>query len=292
MLTNVVTRTQPFGRGGVILKARGDEPLALDAIASAAPTVFQERAHESRSNRFAHIPTGQLLRAMEKEGFSPFEVRVGGSRDEEKRAYTKHMIRFRHATTATTAHAGGLHPEVILINAHDGTSSYQLLSGLFRTVCTNGLIAGEMYDSLKIGHTGDVLGRVIEGSYQIVSEAPRLLESAREMSAVVLSAEERELFARSAAIIRFSPKEGREPPVTAELLRSRRADDQSRDLWTTLNVVQENAINGGQHYHTTDANNRRRRGSTRPVNGVDANRDVNRALWTLAEGMRRLKAAA
>lgn len=35
-----------------------------------------------------------------------------------------------------------------------------------------------------------------------------------------------------------------------------------------------------------------RRHATRAVAGIDGNRDLNRALWTLAEEMAKLKAAA
>ncbi len=32
---------------------------------------------------------------------------------------------------------------LILLNSHDGTGSYQLMSGVFRIVCRNGLIVSE-----------------------------------------------------------------------------------------------------------------------------------------------------
>jgi uncharacterized protein DUF932 len=39
---------------------------------------------------------------------------------------------------------GMVKPEpLILLNSHDGTSSYQLMSGVFRIVCRNGLIVSE-----------------------------------------------------------------------------------------------------------------------------------------------------
>ncbi len=53
------------------------------------------------------------------------DVLVGSGRLE----YTKHMIRMRHAGQV------GARPEaneIILINSHDGASSYQMLAGVFR----------------------------------------------------------------------------------------------------------------------------------------------------------------
>ncbi|MGG6549144.1 UNVERIFIED_CONTAM: DUF945 domain-containing protein, partial [Prevotella sp. 15_C9] len=71
-----------------------------------------------------------------------------------------------------------------------------------------------------------------------------------------------------------------------QLLRPRRFDDRESDLWSTFNRVQENLVKGGLDGRT--ANGRRQR--TRPVQGIDQNVRLNRALWLLAEGMRELKA--
>ena len=84
----------------------------------------------------------------------------------------------------------------------------------------------------------------------------------------------------------------RETAITAEqLLRANRREDVSGDLWTTFNRVQENVIRGGLSAFGRDANNRRRRQTMRAVEGIDQNRALNRALWTLAERMAELKAA-
>ena len=56
-------------------------------------------------------------------------------RNEDRRDFTKHMIRLRHAGQIN---ARGEANEIILLNSHDGTSSYQMLAGMFRFVCSNG----------------------------------------------------------------------------------------------------------------------------------------------------------
>ena len=63
------------------------------------------------------------------------------------------------------------------------------------------------------------------------------------------------------------------------------AEDRKSDLWSIFNRVQENLVKGGLTGRT--ANGRRQR--TRPVQGIDQNLRLNRALWMLAEGMRQLK---
>lgn len=95
-------------------------------------------------------------------------------------------------------------------------------------------------------------------------------------------------------MIRFGDAEGNvETPIQADaLLLPRRSEDRSTDLWTTFNVVQENAIRGGLSAWGRDANNQRRRYTSREITGIDQDVKVNRALWLLGERMAQLKGVA
>jgi len=75
------------------------------------------------------------------------------------------------------------------------------------------------------------------------------------------------------------------------LLTARRTEDADRtNLWTNFNVIQENVIRGGLRGVRIDTEtNRRRRMSTRAVQGIDQDVKLNRALWTLAAKMAELK---
>ena len=120
-----------FARNTRVLRA--DAPLSEDQMRSAAPSVFAEGKHASRSERYTYIPTIDVLRGLRKEGFEPFMVAQGQSRVEGKVEFTKHMIRMRHVRddsghVSTKPEAN----EIILINSHDGASSYQMLAGVFR----------------------------------------------------------------------------------------------------------------------------------------------------------------
>lgn len=76
-------------------------------------------------------------------------------------------------------------------------------------------------------------------------------------------------------------------PITEDqLLTARRFDDRPNDIWTTLSRVQENMIKGGLQGRSQSG----RRTMTRAVTGIDENVKINRALWVLAEEMRKLKA--
>jgi hypothetical protein len=184
--------------------------------------------------------------------------------------------------------------EILLKNANDGTSAYDLMAGLFRIRCLNSMVAQiGTIESVKVRHSGDVGHKVIEGTYSVLKEAQKALAAPADWSRLSLDRDERQAFAEAAHILRFADSDGNtETPIQpAQLLIPRRRDDTSADLWTNFNVIQENVIRGGLHGIGRDANNRRRRVTTRAVNGIDQDVKLNRALFTLAAKMAELKGA-
>ncbi|QJW56478.1 hypothetical protein HL670_03374 [Serratia plymuthica] len=80
---------------------RADHPLSDDQIRAVAPSIFAENPHESRSDRYSYIPTSAVLaklRNVRNEGFEPFMVCQTRVRHEDRREFTKHMLRLRHAS--------------------------------------------------------------------------------------------------------------------------------------------------------------------------------------------------
>jgi hypothetical protein len=262
---------------------RSDSPLSDDQIHRVAPSIFAEAPHESRSQRYAYIPTATVLTELRKEGFQPFMVTQTRTRHEDRRDYTKHMIRLRHASQIN---ARGEANEIILLNSHDGTSSYQMLAGMFRFVCSNGLVCGDTVADVRVPHKGDVAGQVIEGAYQVLHGFDRALESRESMQAITLNEGEAEVFARAALSLKYDDPDKPAPITESQILMPRRFDDRRPDLWSVFNRTQENLTKGGLHGRSANG----RRQQTRPVQGIDSDIRLNRALWLLADGLRQLKA--
>ena len=268
---------------------RGDEPLTEDQMRRTAPSIFAEGKHTSRSERYSYIPTIDVLRGLRKEGFEPFMVAQGQSRIEGKTEYTKHMVRMRHAGQVSTKPEAN---EIILINSHDGASSYQLLAGAFRFVCCNGLVIGDVVEDIRIPHRGDIQGEVIEGAFRVLDEFETVEASTEAMKALPLDPREEIAFATAALALRFGERNveeagGHRPaPVTAEQLNeARRIEDVGHNLWATFQRVSENVMRGGQPGRTVQG----RRMHTRPVAAIERSVSLNRALWMLAEEMRKIK---
>lgn len=272
-----------FTRGASI-----NRPLRIltDAeMRSAAPSAFAEGAHESRSDRYAYIPTTRVIEALRDSGFHPVSAMQSRSRI-GRDDFTKHMLKFSRMDGSGFLQVGDSIPQVSLINSHDGTSAYNLIAGLFRLVCSNGLmVADASVQSVKVQHTGDIVARVIEGSFSVIDGAVRAGEVAKVWQGIKLDGNEQAAFTRAAAALRWDGT----PPVAVEALnRSARPDDQGADLWRTFNRTQEAIVGGGQRGRTTQG----RRMTVRPVAAIDGNVKLNRALWQLADEMARIKQAA
>ena len=260
---------------------RADRPLSDDQIRAVAPSIFAEAAHESRSARYTYIPTINVLQGLRGEGFQPFMVCQTRVRDEGKREHTKHMIRLRHAEQISGSEAN----EIILLNSHDGTSSYQMLAGMFRFVCQNGMVCGETASDIRVRHNGNVVGEVIEGAFTVLDRFEETTEQREAMQGLRVNQGEQAAFARAALALKYSDDDGATPVTESQILAARRFEDRRDDLWTTFNRVQENLMKGGLRGRNVSG----RTTTTRPVNGIDQSVKLNRALWVLAEEMRRLK---
>ncbi|MGP5868179.1 DUF932 domain-containing protein [Pseudomonas aeruginosa] len=262
---------------------RSASPLSDEQIRVVAPSIFADAPHESRSERYSYIPTATVLQELRGEGFEPFMVCQTRVRRDDRRDFTKHMIRLRHASQID---ARGEANEIILLNSHDGTSSYQMLAGMFRFVCQNGLVCGDTVADVRVHHKGNIAEQVIEGAYEVLHGFEQAQASREAMRAVTLDGGEAEVFARAALALKYDDPDKPAPITERQVLAPRRLDDNRADLWSVFNRTQENLIRGG--LLGRGGNGRRQR--TRPVQGIDQDLRLNRALWLLADGLRQLKA--
>lgn len=279
---------QRFGRNANHLRSR--TPITLDQARVVAPSIFAEDKHESRSERYTYIPTVNVLEGLLKNGFEMFEVAQSRSRIPGKSEFTKHLIRLRQAVSSAL-NVGSEVNEVVMVNSHDGTSSYQLIGGVFVLVCLNGLVVpASIAAEVKIAHKGNVIDNVIEGAYTVVKQFDHIAENKEAMKALTLTRGEQLALADASIVAKYGkPEDGKPAPVTPDqVLTSRRWEQRGNDLWSTFNTVQENVVQRGG-ISTRSANGRRMR--TRPVTGISENVKLNQALWTLADQMQKLKAA-
>jgi hypothetical protein len=242
------------------------------------PSVFATSKADKMSDRYGFIPTIDVVRGLEKSGFMPVMAKQSNTRIEGKKNFTKHMMRFRHVDAKNL---DGHFPEIVLVNSHDGSSSYQIRAGIYRLVCSNGLIVGDDICCHKIRHSGDAVQKVVQSANEIIDVVPEIINKSADWKGIELKYDQKKVFAEVAATLKWDEDEIKIPPTN--LLIPKRMADTKNDLWTTFNVIQENLIKGKVKYRTETGRN-----STRAVNSVTENVRLNTALWSLTEKMAEL----
>ena len=270
-----------FGRNSHQISER--EALDNEALYRHVPSIFAREAHDSRSERYVYVPTIDIVEGLRREGWFPFFAVQSVPRDGSRHGHAKHMLRLRRDDGIGKQEAA----EVIIVNSHDGTSSYQMIAGMLRFVCTNSLVAGERFEDVRVPHKGNIQHDIIEGVYTVAEDFPRLIDASETMKEIQLREDERRVLAEASLVARYGEEES--PVRPDQIIQPRRREDVGQSLWMTYNTIQENMIRGGLHGRRQTSDGRIRRSQTRAINGIDQNVTLNRALWTLAEGMQRLK---
>ena len=277
----------------------------LENLSFTAPAALATEAHSSRSDRYSHVTTSDIVGTLESDGWNLDQSEQAACRTEGRKAHVKHLLRFSHPSIQSVA---GVRPQVVVLNSSDGSSALKLFAGLLRMACMNGILAGEDFASLSVHHRGvNLADQVIAHAATLRSRIPEVIEVIKEWRNTPLDAGTRLDFAKAAAELRFanakivdgasemphrldSPAaEGLSPRfVNAQsVLNVRRYADGYDNLWHTFNRVQENLIRGGTqtcalakdedgeptHYKWINS---------RKVTGITSNRTINQGLWDLS----------
>lgn len=273
---------------------RAPRPLTEEEMMKYAPSIFAEDKHVARSAKYTYVPTIFILRGLKEEGWQPVAVRQGGTRDETRRGFTRHIIRMRKQSD-TMKSVGDTVPELVLKNAHDGSAAYELMSGWFRLACLNGMVVADKRHpefAIKFPHKGDIVPDIVDASYKVIDEMKVQREQIKQMTVTTLKLSEQRKFAEKAMELRFGERPAGSILTPDSVLVARRNEDTGNDLWTTFQRIQENLTKGGQQYHTIGANGRTTHRTTRPVAGIDSDVAINKQLWLLASEWLARKEAA
>jgi hypothetical protein len=189
------------------------------------------------------------------------------------KGYQKHMVIFRHPDIMITGKNGDdSFPQILLTNSHDGKAAFNFRVGIFRLVCSNGLVVSDSdFSNVSIRHvnyTFETLQSKING---VIEKLPGLVQKINTFKAKELTEQLMQDFAIKAAALRTKSS----IDVNA-LLAPTRTQDEGNDLWAVFNRVQEKLLNGGFSY---GRNNRK----SRSIKNFQQDIKLNEELFELAE---------
>lgn len=223
------------------------------------------------TDRYVHINSHDIVTMMEAEGFRLDNALARTSRKRDP-LYAKHQLDFRHPDIPKI---DGGEARILFTNSHDGTSSAKFMMGVYRFICSNGLVIGSTYAKEVTRHAGEQAANLIERVRSLSRNTGPLFAQIDQWTRRELSPAESTEFAKLAAVLRFGDAQRFDP---AQLLETRRGEDEGRSLWRVFNRVQENAMRGGLVGYSADG----RQLASHRLKGIDAATDFNVQLWRLA----------
>lgn len=259
--------------------------LSNDELKAKCPSIFGVQPHSSRSEKYQFVPTIDILDMLRDEDYIPTFAAQTRSRSKFDSQFTKHMIRFRHKShighqATADEQLGGVIPEIVFQNAHNGTSTAKLVSGAIRLACLNGLIMANNAIGGAIRHMGeDTMDEVMSLASKVMDNSVFEIARIKEWRKKKLETHARNEIAELAHKLRFAD----DSQIKAEqLLEPRRLEDQGYDLWSTFNVVQENIVRGGLN-GGGPVNGRWKSSRTSDIQAVDKLIELNQGLWEICE---------
>ena len=266
-------------------KLKQRSPLSMDEIKMLCPSAFtNELSPEVRSllglsDKYIHIPTTRVIEDIQKLNWHPISAQEVKSRN-SKKGFQKHLIRFINYDLITDT--ADEHPELLLTNSHDGSNSFKLDVGIFRIICSNGLvIKSKDFGSLRVRHLGYDFSELESTIAEMMYKIPNYISQIEKMKLKELKREHMMEFAKRAALLRFTNVN--EDTISEiidmeEFVKAVRVEDEGNKLWNVFNCIQEKVIQGKFEYKL---GNKERK--ARPVKGFIQQLKLNQDMWELAD---------
>ena len=253
--------------------------LTEENLRAQAPSIFASGPMGSVSPRYAFVPTARIVDGLRAHDWVPVAVEEQRIRNEARRGFQKHLIRFRRAEQMETLDEWNT--ELVLLNSHDTGCAYQLHAGIYRRICANGLVlSSSAFEAIRFRHTGLLAEEVVQASFRLLEFLPKVGEQVERFRARILEPPQALALAGHALLLRY-PSLAEAPVEPETLLQVRRPEDAGDNVWNAYNKVQESLVRGGVSDGHYDQRGRLR--SVRALRGIDSKVRLNQALWSLAE---------
>jgi hypothetical protein len=159
-----------------------EDSLSLEQVRERAPAVFAPAAHARTSQKYTFIQTERVLVGLMGARFAPVEARHAHTPG--SRACITPATCFVCVAGMKTVQLRDAVPEIVFLNSHDGTSAYELRTGIFPVVCTNELIVSRgAFPGVCVAHRGDIVDEVVTGALRISEQFENLTGQVERMEA-------------------------------------------------------------------------------------------------------------
>jgi hypothetical protein len=243
----------------------------LDEIREIAPSIFTEQKAPHLSEKYIQTPTSRVVEDLIKLGWDVIKTQEIKARKDK--GFQKHLIVFRNPDIMIRGQNGDdAFPQILLTNSHDGKSAFNFRIGIFRLICSNGLVVSDTdFNNVSIRHTNYTFELLQEKINGVIEKLPGLVQKINLFKSKTLTEEQMVEFATKAASLR-----NKQVVNALDLLNATREQDKGNGLWEVFNRVQEKIVNGNYNYG-------RKNRKARSIKNFQQDIKINEQLFELAE---------
>ena len=242
---------------------------SLENIKAIAPSVFTTEKASHLSDKYVQTPTSRVVEDLMNLGWEVTKVQEVKSR--KYKGFQKHLVVFRNPDIMIKGENGDdSFPQILLTNSHDGKAAFNFRVGIFRLVCSNGLVISDAdFSNVSIRHMNYTFESLQVKINEIIEKLPGLVNKINVFKAKTLTEVEMNDFATKASQLRT-----KKTVNIMDVLSATRTEDQGNDLWVVFNRVQEKILGGS---YTSGGR------KARSVKNFQKDIQLNEQLFELAE---------
>ena len=243
--------------------------FSLEQIKSMAPSVFTTDKAPHLTDKYVQTPTSRVVEDLMSMGWQVTKAQEVKAR--KGKGYQKHLVVFRHPDITIKGKDGDdAFPQILLTNSHDGKTAFNFRVGIFRLVCSNGLVISDAdFNNVSIRHINYTFETLQTKIQEVINKLPGLVHKINLFKSTQLTEAQMADFAQKAAALRTKKTVNIMDVLTAD-----RPQDAGNDLWVVFNRIQEKVIGGSYK-----AGNRK----ARSVKNFQKDIELNEQLFELAE---------
>jgi hypothetical protein len=241
----------------------------IENIRSLAPSVFTTEKAKHLSDKYIQTPTIKVVEDLMNLGWEVTKVQEVKSR--KYKGFQKHLLVFQNPSIVIKgANGDDSFPQILLTNSHDGKAAFNFRIGIFRLVCSNGLVISDAdFGVMSIRHMNYTFESLQAKVAEMITKLPGLVNKINLFKTTVLTEAQMNDFATKASALRT-----KKTVNIMSVLEPTRKEDVGNDLWLVFNRVQEKILGGS---YTSGGR------KARSVKNFQKDIQLNEQLFELAE---------
>jgi hypothetical protein len=242
---------------------------SLEQIKKIAPSVFTTEKAPHLTDKYIQTPTSRVVEDLMSLGWQVTKAQEVKAR--KGQGFQKHIIVFRNPEIMIKGKDGDdSFPQILLTNSHDGKAAFNFRVGIFRLVCSNGLVISDAdFSNVSIRHINYTFESLQAKVAEMITKLPNLVQKINLFKSTELTEDQMADFATKAMQLRT-----KERVNIMNVLTPDRPQDSGNDLWVVFNRVQEKLLGGSYRAGKRKA---------RSVKNFQKDIELNEKLFELAE---------